>query len=90
MKVEKILLFAVLISISLFLVSGCEIYDTLYPEPEIPGEVIGVPEGNISVILEGEEITAEDELESILEEINAGLGEEVDETVEDVMEEPHE
>ena len=89
-KVEKKLLFAVLISISLFLVSGCEIYDTLYPEPEIQGEVIGVPEGNISVILEGEEITAEDELESILEEINAGLGEEVDETVEDVMEEPHE
>ena len=72
---KKELIFSIMI-ISMFLISACNVYNTLYvKQPEIQGEVITVPEGNITVeipevgVLEEEEEEISEEVEEEVEEV---------------------
>ena len=76
-------IFIALMVISMFFISACDVYNTLYVR-QGEGEAVEVPEGEIMV--EGEEESVEEEMEDItgiIEEIEISIEEEVEEEMEE-------
>ena len=89
-------IFLALMVVSIFLISACDVYDTLYIQQTGGGEVVEVSEEDIIIdidtIEEGEEVTEEgvegetvidEEIDSIEEEVEIIMVEEEDEIPED-------
>lgn len=73
-------IFIALMVISIFLVSACEVYDTLYvQQPEAEGEVVEVPEEAVTIDI----VDIDEELEESIEEVTGDFVEEID--IEDLL-----
>jgi hypothetical protein len=77
--VKKEIIFALMI-VSMFLISACDVYNTLYIKQAEQGEAVEVPEGDIIIDIDvsTEEEAEEDIKEEIIEEITGETIEEVE------------
>ncbi|MBW2976210.1 hypothetical protein KY347_02060 [Candidatus Woesearchaeota archaeon] len=78
-------LFAALVVISMFLVSACDVYNTLYVKEQETGEALEVPEGNITMEIQSMEEEEEGftEIPSMEEESAEEISIEIEEEAEE-------